>query len=227
MPKKIKLDKKKGQSYLHYIERKWIDFVVPKLPSFVTSHHLTLSTILWSGLILLFSYFAHHYDINWLWGVSLMIFFHYITDSLDGSLGKYRNAGLIKWGFFMDHILDFVFLSSIMIGYAFIFPQYVYLHFFTLIIFTLFMVNSFLSLAAKGEFEITFMGFGPTEMRIMFIAVNTVIIIFGKTFIGPFAPYVLAGSFIVLLIFVYKTQKELWEMDMLAKKKVKKKKNRD
>ncbi len=226
MKNKMSLDKKKGKSILHEFERKWIDYFVPKIPSFIKGHHLTLLTILWSGSILIFSYLAQ-FEINWLWGTSLMIVFQYITDSFDGALGRYRNAGLIKWGFFMDHILDYVFLSSIMIGYAFIFPQYIYLHLFTLIIFTLFMVNSFLSLASKGDFEITFMGFGPTEVRLMFIAVNTLIVIFGKTFMGPFSPYVLVISFVLIVINIYKTQKELWKMDMELKNNKKKIKKQD
>jgi archaetidylinositol phosphate synthase len=216
------LDKKKGKSLLHDVEKAWIEYITPKVPKFIEGYHLTLSTILWSGLILLFSYLARR-NIQWLWGASLMIIMHYITDSLDGAVGRYRGTGIIKWGFFMDHLLDYLFLASILAGYSFLFRQYITLHFFTLIVFTLFMINSYLSLAAKGEFEITFMGFGPTEIRILFILINTALIIFGRTYLGRFTPYILAVSFVILIIYVYFTQKELWKIDMENKNNIKKK----
>jgi hypothetical protein len=78
----------------------------------------------------------------------------------------------------------------------------------------MFMINSYLSLAAKGEFEITFMGFGPTEIRIMFILINTALTIFGKTYLARFTPYILGVSFVILIIYVFVTQKELWKIDM-------------
>jgi phosphatidylglycerophosphate synthase len=31
-----------------------------------------------------------------------VIVFQYITDLLDGEIGRKRNTGLIKWGFYMD-----------------------------------------------------------------------------------------------------------------------------
>jgi hypothetical protein len=47
----------------------------------------------------------------------------YVTDHYDGKIGKYRNTGLVRWGYYMDHLLDYVFLCSIIIGYAFILPE--------------------------------------------------------------------------------------------------------
>jgi hypothetical protein len=59
-------------------------------------------------LILLFSYWAAR-DLRWLWGVSAMIFMQYATDHYDGKLGKYRGTGLVRWGYYMDHLLDYFF----------------------------------------------------------------------------------------------------------------------
>ena len=39
-----------------------------------------------------------------------MIVLHYFTDHFDGKLGKYRDTGLRKWGFYMDHLFDYGFL---------------------------------------------------------------------------------------------------------------------
>ena len=100
-------DQKKGNSLLGTAETKLKNFLVPFVPKKVETYHLTMTTVLWSALIILFSYLAIG-NINWLWGVSLMIFFQYITDLLDGEIGRRRNTGLIKWGFYMDHFLDYI-----------------------------------------------------------------------------------------------------------------------
>jgi archaetidylinositol phosphate synthase len=206
-------DKKVGSSILTKPERKFINWAVPKIPVWIRTYHLTLMTIPISLFIILFSYLAKN-NILWLWLVSLMIFLQWLTDSLDGSLGKFQNEGLIRWGYYMDHFLDYVFLCAILIGYSLILPDNLkYLQFFVLVIFGAFMVNSYLAFAASNKFRITFLGIGPTEIRIIFILINSMIILFGKTYIGAALPYVLILSTIGLIIVTYKTQKQIWELD--------------
>jgi phosphatidylglycerophosphate synthase len=206
-------DKKVGASILTKPERKFIDWMVPKIPNWIRTYHLTLMTIPISLFIILFSFFAKD-NILWLWLVSLMIFLQWLTDSLDGSLGKYQNEGLVRWGYYMDHFLDYVFLCAILIGYSLILPDNLkYLQFFVLAIFGAFMVNSYLAFAASNKFRITFLGIGPTEIRIVFILINSMIILFGKTYIGAVLPYVLILSTIGLIIVTYRTQKEIWKLD--------------
>ncbi len=207
------------QSLLGPLERKAIDWIVPKLPQWMTSARLTMTTVLWSLAIVFGSLAAEHWNIHWLWLVSAMIFMQYVTDSLDGSLGKYRGEGLVKWGYYMDHFLDYVFLCSILIGYGFLLPDdQKYMLFFVLATLTAFMVNSFLAFAATNRFRITHLGIGPTEIRLIFIIINTLIIFFGKTHVAFLLPYVLGASVLGLCYIVYETQKEIWQMDMDAKK---------
>lgn len=206
-------DTKVDSSILTKPERKIIDWMVPKIPNRIRTYHLTLMTVPISICIIIFSYFAKDNN-NWLWLVSLMIFAQWLTDSLDGSLGKYQGEGLIRWGYYMDHFLDYIFLCAILIGYSFILPDNLkYLQFFVLAIFGAFMVNSYLAFAASNKFRISHMGIGPTEVRIIFILINTMIIIFGKTYIGASLPYILILSTIGLIIITYRTQKEIWQMD--------------
>lgn len=187
---------------------------MPKIPKGIGTHHLTYTTILWSILIILFSYFAQ-WDINWLWWVSLIIIFQWVTDLLDGAVGRYRKTGLIKWGYYMDHFLDYVFLCSILIGYSFIVPQkYIYLSFFIFAVFVGFMLNSFLEFSVTNKFRISYYKIGPTEVRLGFIIVNSLICIFGKAYVEKYLPYVLIGSMMGLFFVVYKIQKNLWEIDM-------------
>jgi len=114
---------KVNASFLKPLERRLEPLVLPRIPHWIESPHLTMLTLVWSLLILVFSYLAKD-DIRWLWLVSLMIVFQYVTDHYDGKLGKYRNTGLARWGYYMDHLLDYFFLCSLIIGYAFILPEH-------------------------------------------------------------------------------------------------------
>lgn len=212
-------DKKVGQSLLHAPEQRFRDFLLPFVPKRVETYHLTLSTIVWNLLIILFC-FLSKYNIHWLWGTSLMIFAQYVTDLLDGAIGRKRNTGLVKWGYYMDHFLDYLFLCAILIGYAIRIPdQFKAAGFYIMALFGAFMVNSFLSFAATNAFTIAYYGIGPTEIRGLFILINTLLIIIGPGYLVKSLPYVLGLATFGLFVTVYRTQKTLWGIDMEAKRR--------
>ncbi len=208
-------DKKEGKWLLADAENRLKNWLVPKVPKGIETYHLTLTTLLWCAMIIGFSFLARHW-IHFMWVVSFAIFGQYITDLLDGEIGRRRNTGLIKWGYYMDHFLDYLFLCSILIGYGLMVEDHnKYLLFYILALFGAFMVNSFLSFAATGAFKISYMGIGPTEVRLVFIMANTLIIIFAdKVEIARVLPLVLAGATFALFVTVYQTQKMLWKIDM-------------
>lgn len=210
-------DKKTGQSILH-AQEEWLKArLLPLVPKNVETYHLTLATVLWALLVPVFSLLARKNPL-WMFGVSAMIVAQYVTDLLDGAIGRVRNTGLVKWGFYMDHLLDFLFLCSMLVGYALILPQGARTEIFILIsLFATFMVTSFLSFAATQEFRIAYCGVGPTEMRLVFIAVDTVIAFVGPGWMIPVLPYLIAASAFALFFTVYRTQRDLWNRDMRAK----------
>jgi phosphatidylglycerophosphate synthase len=204
-------------SFLTPLERRLAVRVLPRIPSWIETYHLTMLTLVWSGGILLFSYFAGK-DLRWLWGVSAMIFLHYVTDHYDGKLGKYRNTGLVRWGYYMDHLLDYVFLSSIIIGYAFILPDKSrYQILILLAICVGYEVNSFLSFAATDKFKVSFMKLGPTEFRLAIIIINALLIEYGTKKMVNGLKYVNIGGAILLAVIVYQTHKTIWALDMKEK----------
>ena len=210
-------DKKKGTSILAVPEGWLKSKLLPLVPSWIETYHLTASTVLWGFGVIAFSFLAR-YNIRFLWGASVMIFLQYITDLLDGAIGRQRDTGLVKWGYYMDHFLDFFFLCCIIIGYGFLVPaRFMYILLFILALFGSFMVNSFLSFSATNAFRISYFGIGPTEVRIVFIAVNTLLILFGKTYLTSALPYVLGFGTMGLFITVYRTQQKIWAIDMKEK----------
>ena len=212
-------DKKVGASILGRWEKRFVDQWLPRIPDSVETYHLTLLTLLWSLLALLFFWLAKG-NLHWLWGGSALIVLQYLSDLFDGALGRRRGTGLIKWGFYMDHLLDYVFQSAIVIGYSMIAPEEVpdYYFFGLLLITGGYMVNSFLWFAATNRFEISYFGIGPTEVRILVIVLNASIIFIG-TSRWPITVPVLFGILLIgLAAIVYRTQKQLWKMDMQSKR---------
>lgn len=196
------------------IERQFIDALVPRFPRWIEGYHLTVMTIPLSALCIL-SGFLSRSSIHWLWLCSFALFAQWFTDSFDGSLGRYRDTGIPKWGYFMDHLLDYVFMCSLLLGYAWLFDGTTRVLWLLLIpVFGTFFVNSYLSFAATNDFKITFLGFGPTELRVLLVALNTLIIFAGKRPVEIGLPYFLPFIFIMICVVVYRSQKFIWNIDM-------------
>ncbi len=207
-------DKKKGQSILGPYERKFIDSALPRIPKPIMSHHLTAVTALWSAGCVLFGWLAQD-NLHWLHGMSIMVFGQWLTDSLDGSLGKYRRQGLVKWGFFADHILDLIFAGSVVIAYSFLVEarwlQFLFL--ILLLVTCATMATSFLSFAATNQFQIAYYGLGPTEVRIGYIALNTFVAFVGTEIFSWGVPIIVAINVIAFTILAGQTSKNLWQLD--------------
>lgn len=209
---------KTNNALLVPLERRLAQFVLPRLPSWLQTYHLTMLTPVWSVLIVAFSYLARQ-NLHWLWMVNLMIVFHYFTDHFDGKLGKFRNTGLCKWGFYMDHFFDYGFLSSVLIGYALLLPERALFNMLlVLCVFSAFMFHTFLMLSATDEFKVSFLKLGPTEFRIALIIINALLVRFGVRPLKGGLFWVAAGGLMALALLAYHTQRKLWQMDMAAKR---------
>jgi phosphatidylglycerophosphate synthase len=208
---------KSNTSFLTPFERRLAVRVLPRIPSWLETYHLTMLTLVWSGFILLFSYLART-DLRWLWGVSAMVALQYVTDHYDGKIGKYRGTGLVRWGYYMDHLLDYVFLCSIIIGYAFILPERSrYQILIMLAIFAGYEVSTFLAFAATDRLKISYLKLGPTEFRLAIIVINGLLVQYGTRKMINGLKYVNIGAAIGLAIMVYRTHKLLWTVDMKHK----------
>ena len=217
MSEKFAGDKKVGKSLLSGPENRLKYWAVPRLPLWLETYHLTMMTVAWSLGNVAFGFLAKH-SLHWLWAVSGMIVLQYLTDLFDGELGRQRNTGLIKWGFYMDHFLDYIFLCSLVFAGYMISPPGMELWYFALlVILGAFMVNSFLSFAATNEFEIYHYGIGPTETRVVFIAINTFIIFDGTAHFKYLLPGVVVACLLGLIFNCIQIHRKLWKYDMAAK----------
>jgi phosphatidylglycerophosphate synthase len=205
---------KTNTSFLSPLERKLAPLVIPRIPAWLQTYHLTMLTILWSLLILVFSFMAAR-NIRWLWMVSLMIALQWLTDHYDGKVGKFRNTGLVRWGYYMDHLLDYFFLCSILIGYAFILPERSRLQLMIMLaLFAAYDFSTFLAFAATDRLKISYLKFGPTEFRLALIIINGLLISFGTKYMVGGLKWVNGGAVVGLVFLIYFTQKKIWRQDM-------------
>jgi phosphatidylglycerophosphate synthase len=208
---------KSNNSFLTPFERRLAPLVLPRIPAWLETYHLTMLTLVWSGMILLFSFWAAQ-DLRWLWGVSVMISMQYVTDHYDGKIGKYRGTGLVRWGYYMDHLLDYFFLCSVIIGYAFILPERSrYQILIMLAIFSGYEVSTFLAFAATDRFKISYLKFGPTEFRLAIIIINALLVQYGTRQMINGLKYVNIGAAIGLALMIYRAHKVIWTLDMKQK----------
>ncbi len=209
-------DKKHLIHFLVPYERIFLKAVLPYVPLSIGTTHLTLMTIGWSLGVMLAGYLSQA-DLRWLWLFNGCILMQYITDMLDGEVGRTRHSGLIKWGFYMDHFLDYIFLCSTVIGYSFLLPpSYSLLKLSCLALMGGFMVHVFLDFSITHNFKISCNFFGVSEMRLSLILFNILCMLLGKVLLVVVFPYVVIASFVGLCCLVYNSQKIYQHIDALC-----------
>ncbi len=198
-------------------EKAFISFLTPHMPRWIEGYHLTLMTIPISFVCVIAGFLARG-NLAWLWLSSGALLMQWFTDCFDGALGRYRDTGIPKWGYHMDHLLDWIFMCSVLTGYAVLFQGASRILWLILIpVYGTFFVNSILAFAATQEFKITFLGIGPTELRLLLIIVNIVIIATGKEYIARALPIACIILAFTLVVAVYRSQKYIWNIDMKDK----------
>jgi len=209
-----------GKPLLDRWEQALIARYVPRIPPWLQTYHLTLLSLVWSGLVLWCSWRARG-NLQWLWGSSAAIVCQYLTDIFDGAVGRHRNTGLVRWGYYMDHLLDFIFLCALGIGYAWLMPASVRMHLVAITLaFAGAMASTYLAFNVTNEFRMSHFRIGPTELRIALLTLNTLLICSEgfRRGLETAVPAALAVSLAALGLVVYRTQRRIWDMDMADRK---------
>ncbi len=196
-------------------------FVMEKIgalvPPFIGTKHLSFMGLASSAGILL-SYYLCRVSYTFLFLASFFIALEWIFDCLDGHIGRSRDEGFVMWGYYMDHLFDYVFLSSIIAGFYFLFPAAGLQVLFLFAILSLFMNIFFLMQGAicNSEFKVSFWGIGPIEFRLFIIFFN-IFYYFNTAAISAFLlkNFIFVNLFILsgLLIVIYSHQKKLDSLD--------------
>jgi phosphatidylglycerophosphate synthase len=152
-------------------EKRLLIWLAEHSPKWLNSDHLTLL-----GLVAMAfagaSYAVSSRSPLWLWGANVGLFLNWLGDSMDGTLARVRNAQRPKYGFYVDHVVDALCATLMLVGLGLSpwmsFPVAIAL----LIVYLLLSVESYLATYTIGDFHISHFGFGPTELRILLVVGN-------------------------------------------------------
>src|SRR4029434_2201269 len=154
------------RSILAAAEKRLLIFIAARLPCAINSDHLTALAL--AGMALAGGAFAAaRWDHRALWLVVIALAVNWFGDSLDGTLARVRRVERPRYGFYIDHVLDIVGITILLGGLAaspFMSPVIAL----ALLIASLLVSGEvFLATAVRGVFKMSFVGIGPTELRIL------------------------------------------------------------
>ncbi|MDD4961663.1 MAG: CDP-alcohol phosphatidyltransferase family protein, partial [Candidatus Marinimicrobia bacterium] len=163
---------------LSFVEKPLLQWLVARLPRRVKPDHLTILGLLGS-LMTGLGYYLSSYHNAFLWLSSFGLFVNWFGDSLDGTLARYRKIERPRYGFYIDHAIDTITMVLIGIG-AGLSPYARFdIALFALIGYLMMSILVYLNTFVSGVFRISFYGFGPTEIRIFIVLINTIIFFHG------------------------------------------------
>jgi hypothetical protein len=229
----IKLDiknKNNTKTITHNLRKFMLKNLLHRVPKYIETNHLTLVSLVWGSLMLLAGYKSIN-NKNYLLFIPLLSLFHIVTDNLDGAIGRLRNTGLIKWGFYMDHLLDFVInftlFGSVIIYLNTVNPEVSKYFMGFYILSSIKMVETFLSIDDQGLDVTSCMDnicFGPIEGIILInLLIYYVYYTSGKVDL-KIIKYIGIIFILKLVLDIYKKQKNIWKIDMKIKAETDKKK---
>ena len=160
--------KRHNRSFLAESEQNLIRWILPRIPRSVTSLHLTILGL--SGaLIAALGLIGCHWSYWSLSAVSLGISLNWFGDSLDGSLARFRREERPRFGFLVDHTCDLFSQIALIVAFG-LSPFLSLIAAFTILLcFLLFSAYTYIRAAAHHIHQMSYIGVGATEFRILMI----------------------------------------------------------
>jgi archaetidylinositol phosphate synthase len=165
---------RRKQFLLARAEARVLDTIARRLPARVMPDHLTALGVL-AAVGIAAAYLLSNLDPAWLWAASALLVVHWLGDSLDGTLARVRRTERPRYGYYLDHLVDA--LATALIGLGLGLSPYMLLSVGLLIViaYLILSINTYLETQAFGVFALGYGGVGPTEVRLLLIALNTAI----------------------------------------------------
>ena len=176
MPTSFQEAKREQQSLLAPLEKRALIWLAQHVPGWVNSDHLTvlgLAALFGAGL----SYWWARSNPAGLYAVIVCLALNWLGDSLDGTLARVRNRQRPRYGFYVDHVVD-EFGSLFLLGglaLSGFMSERVALG--LLIAYLMLSIEVYLATYALGTFHLSFWKLGPTELRLLLVAGNIVLLV--------------------------------------------------
>jgi archaetidylinositol phosphate synthase len=175
-----------NQGWLSAPEQRLIAWIAPRLPGWMSPDFLTGLGFL-AAVLAFLSYVQASGAPAWLWVVNAALIANWFGDSLDGAIARRRGMERPRYGFFLDQSIDVLsqFLFALGLGLS----GYIRMEIAVLGLAAYLMMTaqSLLRAEVSRIFQLASAGFGLTEVRCLFLALNIAF------FMKPPVPFDLAG----------------------------------
>ena len=181
------------------LERPTLKWLAERMPTWVTPDVLTWVGVF--GSVLVFAGYAlTTVSPSFLWLATAGLVVNWFGDSLDGTLARVRHIERPRYGFYVDHTVDVVSESLIALGLG-LSPYVSFdLAALALVGYLAMSVLVYIRTVVDGVFKISYSLLGPTEVRIILIAVNVALYVYGNPMIStPWGEIGLADAVVALL----------------------------
>jgi phosphatidylglycerophosphate synthase len=168
-PANGEMHRRENLSVLARAEKHTLVWIARRLPHAINSDHLSALGLASMALAAL-SFAAYHVSSWAALGVVLSLAANWFGDSLDGTVARVRNQQRPRYGFYVDHIIDVAGTALLMAGIAGSGLMNPVIALGVLVMFLVVSAESYLATHAAGVFRMSFLGFGPTELRIVIAA---------------------------------------------------------
>ena len=155
-------------------EKRLLRWIAARLPRRILPDDLTALGVV-AALGVMVAYQLANDSIEWLWAASALLVVQWFGDSLDGTLARVRGTERPTYGYYLDHLVDAIATAAIGIGLGL--SPLMLLSIGTLIVvaYLILSINVYLESFAFNRFSIGYGYVGPTEIRLILIALNTVV----------------------------------------------------
>jgi archaetidylinositol phosphate synthase len=155
-------------------EKRLLRWIAARLPRWILPDDLTAIGVL-AAIGIAVAYQLANDSLDWLWVASGLLVLQWFGDSLDGTLARVRGIERPTYGYYIDHLVDAIATAAIGIGLGL--SPLMLLSIGTLIVvaYLILSINVYLESFAFGRFSIGYGYIGPTEVRLILIALNTAV----------------------------------------------------
>lgn len=177
--------KRRATFVLSDAEKRLLQWLAPRLPARLLPDHFTLIGIGGSCLVT-FAYLMSNQGPGWLWLASLGFAINWFGDSLDGTVARVRRIQRPRYGFYLDHLVDA--FSTLAIGLGLGLSPYMLLSvgLAVVVAYLVLSINVYLESQVLNDFRFGYGVMGPTETRLVLVALNTLAATIGPL---PFAAF--------------------------------------
>ncbi|HEX2468839.1 MAG TPA: CDP-alcohol phosphatidyltransferase family protein [Solirubrobacterales bacterium] len=155
-------------------EKRPLAWIATRVPRYLLPDDFTALGAL-AALGVCAAYQLSNGSIGWLWLASALLVVQWLGDSLDGTLARVRKIERPTYGYYLDHLVDAIATAAIGIGLGLSPLMLLSIGMLIVVAYLILSINVYLESFAFGRFSIGYGLIGPTEVRLILIALNTVV----------------------------------------------------